>query len=213
MSDVLTPDLLLRGYASGIFPMAETREDDSLFWVDPHRRGVLPLDGFHLSRSLGRRIKRGGFEILADHSFADVVKACGARAETWINQPLYHLYLDLFDAGHAHSVEIRQDGTLMGGVFGVSIGAVFFGESMFSQATDGSKIALCCLIDRLRQGGYTLFDTQFITPHLASLGATEIPRDAYHEQLARALQTDANFWTLSDPVHPLEVIQRMTQTS
>ncbi len=213
MSDVLTPKLLLRGYASGIFPMAEAREDNNLFWVDPHMRGVMPMDGFHISRSLARRFRRGGFDITADQSFAEVLDGCADRAETWINRPLYRLYLALFEAGQAHSVEIRRDGRLIGGVFGVSLGAAFFGESMFSRATDGSKLALCCLIDRLRQGGFMLFDTQFITPHLASLGAVEIPRDIYRENLARALEHTGDFWALPAAVQPLEVLQRMTQTS
>ena len=184
----LTAEHLLRGYAMGIFPMAEARDAAQVHWVDPRLRGVIPLDGFHISRSLARRIRRGGHEATVDRAFGAVVDACAAREETWINPTLRGLYLDLHRAGFGHSQEIWQEGRLVGGVFGVVLGRAFFGESMFSTATDASKLALAHLVARLRAGGFVLFDTQFLTPHLASLGAVEIPRAEYHRRLARALE-------------------------
>ncbi|EEW25512.1 leucyl/phenylalanyl-tRNA--protein transferase [Rhodobacter ferrooxidans] len=193
MPGTLTPDLLLRAYAAGIFPMAESRDDPQVHWVDPRLRGVLPLDGFHVSQSLARRIRRSGYQVTADRDFAGVVQACAERPETWINAPIFQLYADLHRMGHAHSLEVWQDGALAGGVYGVVLGAAFFGESMFSRRTDGSKLALAHLVARLRAGGFELFDTQFLTPHLASLGAVEIPRAEYRARLAKALQKQANF--------------------
>ncbi len=175
----------------GLFPMAASREDPEIHWMDPRRRGVFPLEGFHISRSLARRIRRGGYTASIDTDFAGVVRACAAREETWINAEIFDLYVELHRMGHAHSQEIRQDGQLIGGVYGVVLGSAFFGESMFSTATDGSKLALAHLIAHLRVKGFTLFDTQYLTPHLASLGAIEIPRAAYHRQLAAALATPA----------------------
>jgi leucyl/phenylalanyl-tRNA--protein transferase len=209
----LTPDLLLSAYARGLFPMAESRDADTVLWVDPRRRGVLPIDGFHISRSLARRLRRGGYEVTLDRAFARVVDACADRDETWINAEIRAQYLALNGLGHAHSLEVWQDGALAGGVYGVALGAAFFGETMFSRVTDGSKIALAHLCHHLRQQGFLLFDTQFLTPHLASLGAVEISRDAYHRRLARALAVTADF----APFRPLatghEVVQRSTQTS
>lgn len=208
----LTPELLLRGYAIGVFPMAEHRDDTDLFWVDPKRRGVIPLDRFHISRSLARRMRRGGYEITVDRAFSSVVDGCADRAETWISGLIRQLYIDLHDMGHAHSLEIWMDGDLAGGVYGVTLGAAFFGESMFSRRTDASKIALAFLVDRLRLGGFRLFDTQFLTAHLASMGAVEIPRATYHRRLEAAIAQSADF--ASSPVpSPEEVIQRNTQTS
>ncbi|EAR51612.1 possible leucyl/phenylalanyl-tRNA--protein transferase [Oceanicola granulosus HTCC2516] len=210
----LTADMLLTAYATGIFPMAETRADPEIFWVDPRFRGVFPLDGFHVSRSLARRMRRGGYRVSIDTAFPAVVQACADREETWINDTIYELYEALFESGHAHSLEVwSDDGALVGGVYGVALGAAFFGESMFSRATDGSKIALAYLIDRLRSGGFTLFDTQFLTPHLASLGAIEIPRAEYRTRLARALGRPADFDAASPLPPAQEVIQRSTQTS
>ena len=208
----LTPQVLLQGYAVGIFPMAESRDDPRLFWVNPRRRGIIPLDGFHISRSLARRMRRGGYEITVDRDFAGVVDGCADRVETWINDTIRRLYIALHRMGHAHSLEVWMDGMLAGGVYGVTLGAAFFGESMFSRRRDASKIALAFLVDRLRQGGFTLFDTQFLTPHLASLGAVEIPRAAYLRRLRRAIAQPADF---SAPPLPsaAEVIQRNTQTS
>jgi leucyl/phenylalanyl-tRNA---protein transferase len=184
----LTAEHLLRGYAMGIFPMAQSRDDPQVHWVDPRRRGVLPLEGFHIARSLSRRIRRGGYEARVDTAFADVVRACADRDETWINPVIFGLYQDLHRAGFAHAQEIWRGGRLVGGVYGVVLGRAFFGESMFSAETDGSKLALAHLVARLRAGGFTLFDTQFLTPHLASLGAVEISRAEYHRRLAAALE-------------------------
>lgn len=210
----LTPELLLQGYALGVFPMAESRDDPEVFWVDPRRRGVLPLDGFHVSRSLARRIRRGGYRIAVDEDFEAVLDGCAERDETWINAPIRRLYGELHRRGAAHSVEVRDagDGTLIGGVYGVALGAAFFGESMFSRRTDASKIALAYLVDRLRRGGFALFDTQFVTPHLRSLGAVEIARHEYHRRLRDALARTADFRAPATPA-PQDLLQDRTQTS
>lgn len=189
----LTPEDLLAAYATGIFPMAEARDDPDIRWVDPRQRGILPLDGFHTSRSLSRRMRSGAFRITVDTAFAEVVDACADRPETWISLRIQSLYLQLFRLGQAHSVEVWQENRLVGGVYGVTLGAAFFGESMFSHVADASKIALAHTVDRLRAGGFRLFDTQFPTPHLASLGGVEIPRAAYRQLLALALQGTAQF--------------------
>ncbi len=209
----LTPEILLRGYTLGIFPMAEARDDPEVFWVDPRRRGVLPLDGFHLSRSLRRRIKSGGYTVELDKEFSGVVDACADREETWINDEIRALYNALHQMGHAHSLEVRHDGQLTGGVYGVAIGGVFFGESMFSRRRDASKLALAHLVDHLRNCGFALFDTQFITPHLQTLGAIEISRAAYHRLLEEALErpADISAQPLCQDTH--SVLQRITQTS
>ena len=209
----LTPDLLLAAYASGVFPMAEARNDPDIYWVDPRFRGVLPLDEFHVSRSLARRLRRDNYDVRMNSDLAAVLDGCADRSETWINGTIRALVQALFDRGFAHTVEVWSKGHLIGGVYGIALGGAFFGESMFSRAPDGSKIALTWLVDHLRRAGFVLFDTQFITPHLASLGAVEITRDAYREQLAEALEIS----TLIDAI-PLEtdrqaVVQRMTQTS
>jgi len=210
--DPLTPELLLQAYAAGIFPMAESRHDPDIFWVDPRMRGVLPLDGFHMSRSLARRIRKGGFNVTFDRDFAGVIDGCASRAETWINPGIRRLSLSLHDLGNAHSVEVWEDGRLGGGVYGITLGGAFFGESMFSRATDASKVALAYLVDRLRENAFVLFDTQFSTPHLASLGAIEIPRTAYRDRLVEALEVQARF--TADPApSPQELLQRITQTS
>lgn len=189
----ITPEILLRGYAMGIFPMAESRDGPSIHWVDPRRRGILPLDGFHISRSLRRRILRSGWQVRVNTDFAGVVQGCGDRAETWINAEIYALYMALHRAGFAHSLELWEGEALIGGVYGVTLGAAFFGESMFSRRTDASKVALAYAVHRLRAGGFTLFDTQFLTPHLASLGGLEIPRADYHRRLKAALAQTAAF--------------------
>ena len=220
----LTSDLLLRAYAAGIFPMAEGRDDPAIHWVDPRLRGVIPLDGFHISHSLARRIRRGGFSVTVNRDFAGVVQGCAGRPETWINAPIFALYLDLHRMGFAHSLEVWQGGALIGGVYGVALGAAFFGESMFSRRSDASKIALAYLVHRLRAGGFALFDTQFLTPHLASLGGIEISRASYRTQLARALQGVARFAPPGYPPEPSAgavisgaglsgMMQRSTQTS
>jgi leucyl/phenylalanyl-tRNA---protein transferase len=191
--DEITPEILLRAYAMGIFPMAEGRDDPTIHWVDPRHRGVLPLDGFHVSRSLARLLRSGRFSVTTDHAFAEVVVACAARDETWISHRIQRLYGALHASGAAHSLEVWDGTRLVGGVYGVVIGAAFFGESMFSHVTGGSKMALACLVHRLRAGAFRLFDTQFLTPHLASLGAVEIARVSYHRRLAEALATEASF--------------------
>lgn len=208
----LTARHLLGAYAQGIFPMALAQDDAELHWFDPPRRGVIPLGGFHASRSLRRRLSRGDWRATLNGDFAATVDACADRDETWINAPLRALYLDLHAAGHAHSLEVWQDGVLAGAVFGVSLGGAFFGESMMSRRTDGSKAALWWLTEHLARCGFALFDTQYLTPHLASLGGIEISRAAYRARLAQALArpVDAR-------LHPLpalyEMRQRITQTS
>ena len=189
----LTPDQLLLAYAQGIFPMAEGRDDPAVHWIDPRRRGIMPLDSFHISRSLARRIRQMPHQVSVNADFAGVVAACADRPETWINVQIFDLYTALHAKGAAHSLEVWQDGALIGGVYGVVLGAAFFGESMFSRRTDASKIALAYLVHRLRAGGFMLFDTQFITPHLASLGGIEVPRAAYHRMLVDALMRPAQF--------------------
>jgi len=185
--------MLLRAYAMGIFPMAETRDDPVIHWIEPRLRGIIPLDGFHLSRSLARRIRRADWRVTTDRAFRATVEGCAERAETWINAPIQTLYESLFAAGHAHSLEVWSGKALVGGVYGVALGAAFFGESMFSRQRDASKAALAFLVHRLRAGGFMLFDTQFLTPHLASLGGVEITQHAYRARLARALDRAANF--------------------
>src|SRR5207248_1626844 len=184
-------------YAAGIFPMAEAAGDPELFWVDPNRRGILPLDAFHVPRRLKRVLRQDRFAVRADTAFAAVIRGCAEASETrpgtWINEEIVRLYSALFQRGAAHSVECWQEGELVGGLYGVSLGAAFFGESMFSRVTDASKIALVDLVARLRRGGYRLLDTQFLTPHLAQFGAIEITRARYHRLLAEALNYRAGF--------------------
>ena len=189
----LTPELLLAAYAQGVFPMAESRDDPEVFWVDPRRRGIFPLEGFRISRSLARTLRRGTFRVTFDADFVGVVQGCADREETWISEPIAALYAELHRMGHAHSVEVWEDERLVGGVYGVVLGAAFFGESMFSRRTDASKVALAHLVERLRAGGFALFDTQFLTPHLTSLGAIEISRLEYRHRLAKALGQEARW--------------------
>ena len=209
----ITPALLLRAYAAGVFPMADSADGPEIYWVDPRQRGILPLDGFHLSRSLRKRILRGGYQIRIDHGFDAVVNACAERAETWINDPIRALYSGLFRMGHAHSVEVWIDGALAGGLYGVHLGAAFFGESMFSAQRDCSKIALAHLIARLNFGGFRLLDTQFITPNLEQLGARNVARAHYHDLLDRAISEQADFYSLGAGASPGEVVHLITQTS
>jgi leucyl/phenylalanyl-tRNA--protein transferase len=195
---VLTPEILLRAYAAGIFPMAETRDDKELFWVDPEYRGIIPLDaGFHIPRKLKKTIRARSFDIHLNRDFVGVMEACAAagegRRETWINDEIVRLYTGLHRMGNAHSVECWQDGELVGGLYGVSLRGAFFGESMFSRARDASKVALVYLVTLLRHGGYTLLDAQFVTDHLRQFGAFEIPRKRYHDYLDKALAHDAVF--------------------
>jgi leucyl/phenylalanyl-tRNA--protein transferase len=216
----LTPEILLTAYAAGIFPMAESADDPELFWVDPRRRGILPLDAFHVPHKLRRTVRRGVFEIRCDTAFAAAIRACAEatekRANTWINDEIVQLYVALFARGAAHSVESWQDGRLVGGLYGVSLGAAFFGESMFSRVTDASKVALVHLVVRLRLGGYRLLDVQFLTPHLAQFGGIEISRAQYHRLLAGALSSRASFpAALPEAVRggPLAALQSSKLTS
>ena len=193
----LTPEILLHAYAAGIFPMAETADDPELFWVDPTRRGIIPLDAFHVPRRLARVLRQNRFSVRCDTAFAGVMQGCGEASETrpstWINDEILRLYAALFARGNAHSVECWQGEELVGGLYGVSLGAAFFGESMFSRVADASKVALVGLVERLRAGGYRLLDTQFLTPHLAQFGGIEISRARYHRLLAEALRHRADF--------------------
>ena len=189
----ITPEILLRAYAMGIFPMAESRDQPDIYWVEPEQRGILPLDRFHISRSLKKRILTCGWQVTTDRAFAAVLEGCAAREETWINPQIHRLYTALHRDGFAHSIEVWDGSALIGGAYGVALGAAFFGESMFSRRTDASKLALAWLVHRLRAGGFRLLDTQFLTPHLASLGAVEIPRAEYHRRLAEAIALPAQF--------------------
>ena len=198
----VTPELLLRAYRVGLFPMAETRRSERLYWLDPELRGVLPLDRFHAPRRLLRTVLRGPFDVTSDADFPGVIAACAAssagREDTWINRDIERLFGELHRAGHAHSVECRQAGVLVGGLYGVSLGGAFFGESMFSSARDASKVALVHLVARLRLGGYALLDTQFVTSHLQQFGTEEVPRERYRAMLAEAVVVDAR-WLDDDP--------------
>jgi len=187
----LDPRLLLQGYAMGIFPMADSRESGDVFWVEPRSRAVIPLDGFHVSRSLARTLRSGRFAVTLDKAFPAVIAACADRPETWINADIERAMLALHRLGHAHSVEVwasaAASGELVGGLYGVKLGGAFFGESMFSLASDASKVALAWLVARLKVGGFRLLDCQFMTEHLASLGAVAVPRDSYVALLGSAL--------------------------
>jgi leucyl/phenylalanyl-tRNA--protein transferase len=191
----LTPEILLRAYAEGLFPMAERRGDPTLYWVSPEKRGIIPINFFHVPHRLARTVRSGRFTVTADKAFQEVMLACAAsapgREETWINSEIVRLYAALNAGGHAHSIECWQAGELVGGLYGVRLGAAFFGESMFSRARDASKVALVHLLQGLRRGGFVLLDTQFITAHLAQFGAIEIPREQYLTRLADALNREA----------------------
>ena len=183
----LDPRLLLQGYASGIFPMADSRGASELFWVEPRQRAIIPLDRFHLSRSLRRTLRSGRFDVTHDRDFAGVIAACADREETWINAELEDAMLALHGSGQAHSIEVWRDNLLVGGLYGVRLGRAFFGESMFSRTTDASKVALAWLVARLKVGNFALLDCQFMTDHLASLGAVTVPRETYVALLSAAL--------------------------
>jgi leucyl/phenylalanyl-tRNA---protein transferase len=183
----LDPRLLLQGYATGIFPMADSRNAAELFWVEPRNRAIIPLDRFHVSRSLRRTLRSDWFQVTLDRDFAGVIRACADREETWINAELERAMLALHGSGHAHSVEVWAGDRLVGGLYGVKLGRAFFGESMFSRERDASKIALAWLVARLKTGNFTLLDCQFMTEHLASLGAISVPRETYVALLSAAL--------------------------
>jgi len=193
----ITPDIVLKAYATGIFPMADSAGSDHLYWYDPDPRGVLPIAGFHVPRRLRKTLRGAPFTIRTDTAFEDVIDGCAEatpeRPETWINHAIRDMFIHLYKMGYAHSVETWQDDRLVGGVYGLSLGGAFFGESMFSRRTDASKVALVHLVARLWAGGYTLLDTQFVTDHLRQFGALELPRDVYRQQLQQALAVDAVF--------------------
>jgi len=212
---MLTARHIVAAYAAGVFPMAESADARDVRWIEPRERGIIPLDGFHLPRSLRKTVRRGLFEIAVDRDFDAVMRACAAagpgRADTWINGQILAAYGELHRLGHAHCVECRVGGELVGGLYGVSLGAAFFGESMFSRARDASKVALVHLVARLVRGGYHLLDTQFLTPHLAQFGAVAIPRRRYMQLLEAALgRPDAPFYRELDVA---EVLQLASQTS
>jgi leucyl/phenylalanyl-tRNA---protein transferase len=213
----ITPDLLLQAYRIGVFPMGERRDDPKLYWLDPRIRAVLPLDGFHLSRRLARTVRAGPFEVTADTAFLDVMRACAeprpGHPESWINEPILDLYGQLFRRGHAHSIECRRDGRLVGGLYGVSVGAAFFGESMFSRERDASKVALVHLVARLIKGGFRLLDCQFMTEHLRSFGAVEVQRDAFKAMLAGAVEATATFYGDLGGSDPCAIVQASTRMS
>jgi leucyl/phenylalanyl-tRNA--protein transferase len=196
-SSEITPDMLLRAYACGIFPMAESVDDPTLFWVEPEQRGIIPLDGFRISSRLARTVRSDAFTVSVNTAFKAVIDGCAepqpGRDNTWINKRIRDLYTGLHDIGHCHSVEVWHDGDLVGGLYGVSLGRAFFGESMFHRVRDASKVALVHLVARLIAGGFVLLDTQFVTEHLRSFGATEVSRRRYRAQLDKALIGTADF--------------------
>ncbi|MGE3932809.1 MAG: leucyl/phenylalanyl-tRNA--protein transferase [Rhodospirillaceae bacterium] len=213
----LTVDTLLRAYAVGLFPMAERRDDPQLYWIDPEKRGILPLEGFHIPRRLRRTVRSGRFVVRCDTAFSAVIRGCAAQAddrpETWINTQIIDLYTELFEMGRAHSVEAWLGDELVGGLYGVSLGGAFFGESMFSTVTDASKVALVHLVARLRKGGYRLLDTQFVTKHLNQFGAVEIPRGGYRHLLSAAIDASATFYLDLSDDELSAFLQSVTQTS
>jgi len=215
----ITPEVLIKAYSVGIFPMAESADDPSLFWVEPEQRGVIPLDGMHISRRLARTVRSNKFEIHVDRDFDAVIDACAApaagRDSTWINKRIRRLYRALFDRRQCHTVEAWRDGRLVGGLYGVKIGAAFFGESMFHFERDASKVALVHLVARLKVGGFKLLDAQFITDHLESMGAVEVARPDYQDLLASAVAAHAQFycWPSDGVVDGGVVLQSISQTS
>lgn len=213
----ITADILLRAYAYGVFPMGESRDDPSLYWVDPQERGIIPLDGFKLPRKLRSTVRKSPFNVTIDTAFRAVMEACAlpapGRSGTWINDRIVDLYCELHERGYAHSVECWKGQQLVGGLYGVSLGAAYFGESMFSRETDASKIALTYLVARLRRGGFKLLDTQFVTDHLAQFGALEIPRDEYRRRLAEAITLPSDFYSLDAGAAADEIVQSVSQTS
>ena len=215
--EVITPELLLSAYASGLFPMAEDRDDQGLFWVDPDERGILPLDTFHVSRTLRKRIRQQPFDIRVDTDFISVMRGCAeskdGRPYTWISERIEKLYTDLHRIGYAHSVECWLDNELVGGLYGVSLQGAFFGESMFHRATDASKIALVYLVAILRSGGYVLLDTQFSTDHLKQFGVIDVPKQEYKARLDKALQKSGTWSSNIVNASPEDVLHASTQTS
>lgn len=211
------PADLLECYRTGIFPMADSADDPRIYLIDPPDRANIPLDGFHIPRRLKRTVRQDKFAITINQDFAAVLDACAApapdRRNTWINTPIRWLYTELHQMGHCHSVECRIDGRLAGGLYGVSLGAAFFGESMFSHATDASKVALVHLVARLKAGGFELLDAQFMTDHLTQFGTDEIPAEIYRERLAKAVVKNADFFAMPDGASGAYVLQSIGQTS
>jgi leucyl/phenylalanyl-tRNA---protein transferase len=217
LSVEITPQVLLRAYACGIFPMAESADDPGLYWIEPEFRGIIPLNGLIVPQRLARTIRSDRFEIAVDRDFEAVIDACAApavgRRTTWINKRIRYLYGELFKLGHCHTVEAYCDGQLVGGLYGVDLAGAFFGESMFHRERDASKVSLAHLVARLRHGGYRLLDTQFVTNHLLSLGAVELPRGDYHTLLDNALQIDGDFfaWPKKETRSGAEVLAELAR--
>lgn len=210
----ITPEILLNAYASGVFPMADSASSSEIYWVDPNHRAIFPLDKFHVSKSLARLIKQQLYQIKINTQFTNVLTACADRPETWINSEIHQLYTQLYEMGFAHSIEVYDKAAkLVGGVYGVSLGGAFFGESMFSTKSNTSKIALTYLVARLKYGGFSLFDVQFLTQHLQSLGAIEINKDIYREKLSNAINIQADFFRLNENAQPSEVLHLSNHTS
>jgi leucyl/phenylalanyl-tRNA--protein transferase len=204
--------MVLRAYSIGIFPMAETADDPSIHWIEPKRRGIIPLDGLHVSRSLAKLIRSDRFQVAIDTDFQSVIEACATtHGSTWINLPIRSLFSELFEKGHVHSVEVYEKNQLVGGLYGLALGGAFFGESMFHTVTNASKVALVHLVARLNAGGFCLLDTQFLTPHLATLGAIEIDRMEYKSLLANALSVTAEFPLRSErePISGEDVLKQI----
>jgi leucyl/phenylalanyl-tRNA--protein transferase len=213
----ITPQGLLKAYACGIFPMAESADDNALYWIEPERRGILPLDAIHVPKRLARTIRQQRFEIRIDTDYEGVIDGCAGsrpdRRSTWINKRIRTLYRKLHDLGHCHTVEAWREGRLVGGLYGVRLGGAFFGESMFTLERDASKVALVYLAARLKYGGFSLLDTQFVTDHLSRFGAIEVPRDAFQRLLEEAVAGSADFFALSADADPDSVLQLVNQTS
>ncbi len=213
----ITPQVLLKAYACGIFPMAESAEDNALYWIEPERRGIIPLENIHIPRRLAKTIRKNEFEVCVDRDFLAVIEACGSaqagRSSTWINQKITDLYHELFKLGYCHTVETWYKGELVGGLYGVHLGGAFFGESMFSYKRDASKVALTYLLARLKYGKFRLLDTQFVTDHLRTFGAVEVTRDKFQRLLENALSYKSDFSALSSSCPPSLVLQLINQTS
>ncbi len=213
----ITPQVLLKAYAVGIFPMAESADDPGLYWIEPEARGIMPLDRFHLPKRLRRTVAQDVYQVRVDHDFDAVIEGCSAaapgRTKTWINERIRRLYGELYALGHCHTVESWRDGRLVGGLYGVRLGSAFFGESMFSRERDASKVALVHLVARLRAGGFTLLDTQFTTRHLKQFGAIDIDRRHYHRLLEAAIAGDGDFYRLAGGATSEVILQSVSQTS
>ncbi len=216
-NEPINTEILLQAYQNGFFPMARSEEDENIYWVEPDFRGVIPLNDVHISKSLAKTIRKQKFEIRINTNFMAIIEGCASasagREETWINDTIKALYHELFEMGHCHTVEVWQDDVLKGGLYGVHINACFFGESMFSYATDASKVALSYLIARLKFGGFCLLDTQFITSHLQTFGAIEIPKPVYSQRLSKALRRRGDFLRLSTATPPEDILHLINQTS